>query len=336
MIELVTLAALLAGFYVAWNIGSNDTANAMGTAVGARVLSYRRAVTMVVLFVILGAVLQGRAVMETIGKGIVTPATWARAGDGAPEAAVAALVCAGLWVTIATTLKLPVSTSQSIVGAVMGAGIAITFMRPDVGAVVHYEKLGGIGICWVLTPIVAAALAFMLYHAFDRPLRRVKDVVTLNRIFTALIIITGCYSAYAIGANDVGNATGALYAITGGGEVAAGRVLLLFGGVALAVGSFTYSRRVMETVGSGITPLGPMTAFVALFGAALTVHFFTFMGIPVSTSQAIVGGVVGAGLVKGIAAVSRRKLGEIVGAWALTPTTTCFLSFCLASLLMWV
>jgi len=107
--------------------------------------------------------------------------------------------------------------------------------------------------------------------------------------------------------------------------------LALLGAVGVAVGALTYSRNVMETVGMGITTLGPMSAFVAQFGAALTVHLFTQWGLPVSTSQAIVGGVAGAGLVRGVAAVSGRKMGQIVLAWIATPTVSMILAFGLTS-----
>ncbi|MEA1905321.1 MAG: inorganic phosphate transporter [Candidatus Hadarchaeota archaeon] len=333
MISLILVAALAAGFYVGWNIGSNDAANAMGTAVGGRVLTYRRAIVIMILFVILGAVLEGSKVMETVGEGIVLPPAsveYENPLTKVPVFAVIALVSAGLWVTIATTLRLPVSTSQSIVGAVMGAGILISFFEPEgIGANVQFGKLGSIGLCWILTPIGAAIFAFIIYKLLSPLLRRVKDVATLNRIFGLLIIIAGAFTAYALGANDVGNATGMIYAVGGGGTSWSPQIIALFGGVALAIGSLTYSWRVMQTVGGGITRLDAVTACAAQLGAALTVWTFTQFGIPVSTSQAIVGGVVGAGLVKGVAAVSKRRLGEIGVAWILTPTAAASLTFLL-------
>lgn len=335
LISLILVAVLVAGFYVGWNIGSNDAANAMGTAVGGRVLIYRRAIAIMVLFVILGAVLEGGKVMKTVGEGIVlapsgvgyeNPLTVA--GDGI--FAVVALVSAGLWVTLATTLRLPVSTSQSIVGAVMGAGLLISFLEPGgVGAVVQFGILGSIGLCWILTPIGAAIFAFIIYKLFTPLLRRIKDVAKLNRIFSLLVIMAGAFAAYALGANDVGNATGMVHAVAGGESSLTPQLIGLFGGVALAIGALTYSWRVMQTVGTGITRLDAITACAAQLGAAITVWTFTQFGIPVSTSQAIVGGVAGAGLVKGIAAVSRRKLGEIGVAWLLTPTVAAGLTFLL-------
>lgn len=328
MIELIVV---LVGFFVAWNIGANDTANCVGVAVGGRVLSYRRAIAIVIFFVILGAILEGWKNMATVGEDIIIPGP-----DGGnplseiPLATIAVLIAAGVWVLTATKLGLPISTSQSMVGAVIGAGLLITFMRPDLGASVQYSKLGAIGLSWVLNPIIAALFAFITFKIISPPLRRIKNIVMLNKVLAILVIVAASYSAYALGANDVGTSTGAIYAFFGGEP----RIIALFGAVALAVGTITFSRRVMHTVGTGITRLGPITAFAAQFGAALTVWSFVQFGMPVSTSQAIIGAVAGAGLVRGAATVSKGKLRHIGMVWVLTPAVACVLSFLLGWLFL--
>jgi PiT family inorganic phosphate transporter len=140
-----------------------------------------------------------------------------------------------------------------------------------------------------------------------------------------------------MGANDVGTAMGAAYAVEKGSAMTnLMEKLALLGAVGVAIGSLTYSRKCMETVGKGIIPLGPMSAFAAQFGAALTVHLFTQFGLPVSTSESIVGGIAGVGLVGGVATVGRHKLREILMAWVSTPTVSMILTFGLTSLLIWV
>ncbi|MEM2907765.1 MAG: inorganic phosphate transporter [Candidatus Hadarchaeales archaeon] len=335
MIELTALAVLLASFYIAWNIGANDAANAIGTAVGGRVLSFRRAVSIAMLFVLLGAALEGYKLMKPVGEQIVTGVDPSVSPFSIlPWAAAIALLCAGLVVTLQTRLGFPISTHQAIIGALAGAGVAIgTFS--NVTAHVNWWKLLIILWSWVLTPLAAAFFAFVLYRVFEVPLKRVKAPEKLNLIFAAAVIASGCYVAYVIGANGVGTAMGMAYAVgCGGGTSSSVQLLALLGGVGVFIGSLTYSRRVIQTVGAEITSLGPMSAFVAQFGAALTIHLFTQWGLPVSTSHAIVGGVVGAGLVGGIAAISRRRLGEIVIAWIATPIASMFLAFCLASVII--
>lgn len=331
MIELIAIVALLAGFYAAWNIGANDSANCVGTAVGGNILSYRRAITIVILFVLLGAVLEGWKNMTTVGADIIIIPDGTNPLSEVPRVAIAALLAAGIWVTTATTLRLPVSTSQSMVGAVIGAGLLLSYAQPDIGASVQFGTLSIIAISWVLNPMFAAILAFILLKAFTPPLRRIKNIVLLNQVLMILIIVASASTAYALGANDIGTSTGVVYAFFGGDGSDFRLMLLigLFGGVALAVGVVTYSRRVMHTVGTGITRLDALTAFAAQMGAAITVWSFVQFHIPVSTTQAIIGAVAGAGLVKGASAVSGRKLGHIGIAWVLTPAVACALSFLL-------
>lgn len=337
LIELITIAALFAGFYVAWNIGANDSANCVGTAIGGRILSYRRAIIILILFVLLGAALEGWKNMRTVGEGIVIGPQGTNPLSNAPLIIIAALLAAGIWVTTATTLGLPVSTSQSMVGAVIGAGLLLSYAQPGGAATnIQFGTLGAIGISWVLNPIFAALLAFTISKTVSPLLRRIKNIVVLNQVLLILVIMASAATAYALGANDVGASTGAIYAFFGEGGTNYSPMMLigLFGAIGLAVGALTYSRKVMHTVGTGITRLDALSAFAAQLGAAITVWSFVQFRIPVSTTQAIVGAVVGAGLVKGAAAVSRRKLSRIGVAWIMGPVIACVLSLALGWLFL--
>jgi PiT family inorganic phosphate transporter len=334
MIELVALAAFVASFYVAWNIGSNNTGNAMGTAVGANVLSYRRAITLMIIFIPLGAALEGYKVMGPVAKQIIIGNLF----SNLPKIAAAAMFSAGLWVTIQTKRGYPVSVHQAVIGALVGAGLAlIIFPQVDTTAQVNWLRLIEIVGAWIVTPFTAAFFAFLIYRISEVPIRKVKAPEKLNLIFGLSVVMSGCYVAYTMGANDVGTAMGAAYAVSSGLSIAnVVEKLALLGAVGVAIGSITYSRRTLETVGSGIMPLGPLTAFAAQLGAALTVHMFTQFGFPVSTTEAIIGGITGVGLIGGMAGVGRRKLREIVTAWISTPTVSLILTFGLASLILLV
>ncbi len=305
---------LIAGGYVGWNIGANDAGNCVGTTVGSGLLSYRRAITLVAIFVILGALLQGGHVMKTIGKGIVL--------EQLPAAALfAAMISAGFFVTLATFFRLPVSTSQAIVGGVAGVGLAA-------GAEVNFSKLLTIGEVWIICPFLTGLLSFLLYHGFAFLLRRARKPAFWNRVPHALLILSACYVSFSLGANDVGNSVGPI-ANLGIRPIWLG----LLGGVALAVGAFTFGHRVTETIGSGVVPLDPLSAFSAQTSAAIAVHFFSLLGIPVSTSQAIVGAVVGVGLVRGARLIKKRRIVEIVIGWAATPTLAGAFAFAVYKLL---
>jgi len=293
---------LAAGSYVGWNIGANDTANCIGTTVGCGLLPFRRAAILVAIFAVLGGLLQGHHVMDTIGKGIVK--------DELNILAVfVALICSGIFVTLATFFRIPTSTSQSIVGGVMGIGLALD-------ANIDYAKLIRIAESWVICPILVMVLAFVLYHLLTRLLHRIvsRNILVQNAIGW-LAILSGCYVAYSMGANNAGNAVGPIANL----GIIHPTVLLAIGGVAIAVGAITYGKRVADTVGKGITPLDIPGAFVAQIASAFGMHLFSIFGIPVSTSSAIVGAVVGVGLVKGARSISQKTIWTILIGWVLTP-----------------
>ncbi|UCF10360.1 MAG: anion permease [Candidatus Bipolaricaulota bacterium] len=306
MLSLIPL--FIAGAYVGWNIGANDAGNCVGTTVGSGLLSYRRAILLVAVFVILGALLQGGNVMKTIGKGIVT-------SELPTIGIIAALVSSGLFVTLATFFRIPVSTSQAIVGGVAGVGLSA-------GAEMNLAKIGTIAQVWVVCPILTGLLAFVIYWLSRTLLRRLSRESFWQRAPNLLLILSACYVAFALGANDVGNAMGPIANLG-----IQSSWLGLLGGGALAVGALTFGRRVTETVGSGITPLDPVSAFSAQMAAALAVHFFSILGIPVSTSQSIVGAVIGVGILHGIHTVRKRKIVGIVVGWVATPTAAGLFSF---------
>ena len=328
---MIELFVLMAGFFVAWNIGANNAANGVGVSVGGRILSYRQAIAIVAVFVLLGAFLEGWKNMKTVGEGIIMPGTTGvNPLSSVPYAALASLIAAGIWMLTSTELGLPMSVSLSTVGAVIGAGLLITFTQPGLGVSFQYNKLVAIVISWILNPLIATVIAFVVFKIVSASLRRIKNLLVFNQVLTFLIFIASAYSAYALGANDVGASAGAVYAFFGGSP----QLIAILGAVALAVGAITFSRRVMLTIGSGITKIEPLVAFAAQLGAAITVWSFVQFGMPVSTSEAIIGGIAGAGLFKGASAISRKRLGQIGAALVLAPVATCILSFGIGWLLL--
>ena len=312
----MTLTAILlifAGGYVGWNIGANDASNCIGTSVGSGILTYKRAILLVSIFVVIGAVLQGHNVMKTIGKGIVMVEL--------PSLAIfVALFSAGIFVTLATFFKVPVSTSQSVVGGVLGVGIgAFGFESGHI----KFTVLGKIVLAWTLCPVITLILSFIIYAALTYFLRRRKKLILWDKTLSFTVILSACYVSYSLGANDVGNAMGPLL----NKYPDMGLWLALLGGIALSFGAISFGSRVTYTIGKGITPLDLPGAFAAQFAGAFGVHLFTILGIPVSTSQAIVGAVAGVGLVKGFRAVKGRQMIQIAVGWVLTPSCAAIFSF---------
>jgi PiT family inorganic phosphate transporter len=144
-------------------------------------------------------------------------------------------------------------------------------------------------------------------------------------LYTFGIFGSGCYAAYSLGSNNVANVTGVYV----GADLLSAQQAAWLGGVSIAVGVLTYSRKVMMTVGKGIAPLDPFSAFVVVLAEALTLHLFTQIGVPVSSSQAVVGAVVGVGLVGNMRTVSSGMLGKIAMSWLLTPLSAGLLAYLL-------
>ncbi len=327
---LIVIILPLAGFYVGWNIGANDAANCVCTAVGSGVISYRTAAILMGIFVTAGGMIQGHHVMKTVGKGIVITSEQAYEienqqpappelkqeyfpDDRLPDLGIlVALLSAGFFVTLATFSRVPVSTSQAIVGGVAGSGLGIVGMQAGYFKLAVLGKIVG---AWVISPLLTAVLAYVVYSLLGVALRNAKGLVWAN-LLSVLVIISICYVSYSLGANDVGNAIGPLL----NKFPDHGMWLAALGGVAMATGALTFGERVTMTVGRDITQLDLAGAFAAQISAAAGVHLFSVMGIPVSTSQAIVGAVVGVGLTRGAAAVSRKKVINIVTGWVLAPT----------------
>jgi PiT family inorganic phosphate transporter len=299
------MLSLLGGVFLGWSLGANDAANAFGSAVSSRMVKFWTAAVMASIFVVLGALLEGRAGIETL-QGLT---------ELTLKMAVVSSVAAALTVTIMTVLGLPVSTSQAAVGAIFGIGV--------VNKQLNVAGLGKVVACWFGTPIGGLLIAIVLYRLLAVFYNRSKiDLFDSDILLRLSLIVAGSYAAYALGANNVANVTAVF--------VAAGQLTVftaaLVGGLSIALGILTFSRGVMETVGTKLVRLDPFSALVVVLAEGLTVHFYTLVGVPVSTSQAVIGAILGVGIVKGVNTVSRRTLTNILVGWFLTPAIACFIA----------
>jgi PiT family inorganic phosphate transporter len=295
--------SLLGGIFLGWSLGANDASNVFGSAVASRMLKFWTAAVLASVFVLIGALLQGQAGIETL-KGLT---------QFTLEQAVVSSVAAATTVTIMTVLGLPVSTSQAVVGSILGIGI--------LNQQINLQGLGKVVSCWLGTPVGAAVIAVIVYKLLAAFYNRLTINLFQSDILIRLsMIAAGSYGAYALGANNVANVTAVF--------VGAGRLSVfmaaLIGGLSIGLGILTLSKSVMETVGKKLVKLDPFSALVVLLAESITVHIYTFIGVPVSTSQAVIGAVLGVGIVKGISTVSGRTLVNIIIAWVLTPAIAGF------------
>jgi inorganic phosphate transporter, PiT family len=300
---------LLSGVYMGWALGANDAANVFGTAVASRMVRFWTAAVACALCVMAGAVLGGAPGMLTYQE------------LGRTDLTTAFLVCssAAATVTLATWRGYPVSTSQAVVGALVA--VAASRGSVDLGV------LGKVLVCWVATPLGGALFAVVLYPLLGAILNRLAlNLFQYDLVLRLALMVAGCYGAYALGANNVANVTGVF---VGDGMLSVPTACVV-GGLAIGLGVLTFSRGVMATVGEGLVRLDAFSALVVVMAEGLVVHVYSFIGVPVSTSQAVVGGVLGIGLIRGVRAVNRRTLIGIFGAWLATPIVSGALALALA------
>ncbi|HPI73429.1 MAG TPA: inorganic phosphate transporter [bacterium] len=299
------------GAVLGWALGANDASNVFGTAVATRLIRFRTAAILLIIFLLIGAVHEGPKCMTTVNAVAQTTAT----------TAFLATLSAGVVMLIMSVLALPASSSQAVIGALLFIGC--TDGAPDWGVLVK------IGLCWLLTPVSAGLLSALLYAALGvlmRPL--ISHVIWRTAVLRYAVILTGCYGAYSLGSNNVANVFGVY---VGAGMLSA-QSAAVYGGLTIALGVATYSRKVMMTVGRDIVPLDAFSAFISVLALAISTHLFTQIGVPVSSTQAVVGSVLGLGVLKDSSKINMKIVGRIVSGWVATPLAgwlVCLLLFTL-------
>ncbi|MDZ7949593.1 MAG: anion permease [Nostoc sp. DedQUE12b] len=412
---LITLlfVALLA-FYVAWNLGANDVANAMGTSVGSKAVTLKQALIIAGVLEFTGAVLFGHEVTETLATKIANPALFAATPQIFVTGMVTVLISCGVWLQIATSRGLPVSSSHAVVGAIAG----FSWVALGVNAI-DWSSIGLITIGWILTPLISGAIAALFYSqikhwildqpnqvvqlqewipwlstlllgvfgvivlpsltepltnfvieqvgftipAYDIPLltgavaavgltiiswRQLGDkgdkgeILSnpVERLFGRFQLLSACFVAFAHGSNDVGNAIAPLAAIVyinRTGSVPTDGItiplwILILGGAGIVGGLAVWGKKVIATIGENIIALQPSSGFCAELATATTILIASRLGLPVSTSHALVGGVVGIGLVQNLKSIKFQTLKGIAAAWLITIPVSAALSAAIFSI----
>ncbi len=326
---------LSSGLFLGWSLGANDAANVWGTAVGTRMVQFKRAALICSIFVILGAVISGSGASHTLGKlGSINKIA------GAFTVALAAALSV-YWMT---KLALPVSTSQAIVGAIIGWNI---FAKTGINLSSLYKIMG----TWVFSPVLTAVIAFLLYFLVTFFLRKTNiHLIRLDGLTRTGLIVAGAFGSYSLGANNIANVMGVFTPTSPFSNLNVANLftlssvqqLFLLGGLAIAVGVFTYSKKVMMTVGASIYKLSPITAFIVVLSSSIVLFLFASEGlqlllvshglpsfplVPLSSSQSIVGGVIGISLAKKGRNINYAILGRIALGWIATPVIAAVVSY---------
>jgi len=323
--ELITLIFLSSGLFLGWSLGANDAANVFGTAVATKMVRFRTAAIICTVMVIIGAVVSGSGASHTLGKlGSIT----------ALGGAFAVTLSAALTVYWMTKASIPVSTSQAIVGAIIGYNLfSNTVTDPSV--------LTKIVSTWILCPLLSAMVAVMLYRFVNFVLSHAKlGLFQLDSYTRVALILAGAFGSYSLGANNIANVMGVFVPQSpfNSFEVfdhtfSSTAQLFMLGGIAIGVGVFTYSKRVMLTVGNGLLTLTPVLAWVVVMAHSIVLFLFSsvtiklwlesnglwsFPLVPVSSSQAVIGAVIGIGLYRR-QRIQWKIVARIVSGWVATP-----------------
>jgi PiT family inorganic phosphate transporter len=392
-VELIMAVAV--GFIMAWAVGANDVANAMASTVGSKTLTVRNAVIIAAVFEAIGAVLASGQVTNMIRYGIVDVQMFVHNPHDFVLGMLASLMSAATWLIVATHKGWPVSTTHSIIGAVLGFGlVSVGFEH------ILWQSVGSILLSWVVTPLVAIVVAFLIFSwishtvlSSEKPIKQANWVIPLcmmslvfifagvtifqgietlgvhlfwyqkslivcviavlaffsSRLITTkrfsqmglnstkeeldavekkfgiLSIMTAASMAYAHGSNDVANAIGPVAAvvqvITSGALSESTTVpywVVLLGACGIVLGLVMYGYKIMETVGVGITQLTPSRGFSAQFSTSAIIVVASGLGYPVSTTQTMVGAILGVGLARGMSALNLGIVKNILVSWVVT------------------
>ena len=294
--------AFLPAVFFGWTLGRNDAANIYGTTVTSGILKYRSAALISSFAVLVGAILGGAGGMQTLSS--LSSHTLLSASVNA--------AAAGISVLLLNRLGLPVSSSQAVVGSVVGIGL--------LSGSVDWLVVLKIVSCWITTPLVAAIVALFLYRLIGVAFKRVRSILVQDILLKSLAVIVGGFGSFALGANNVANITGTFADIIGVEKA------VLIGGLSISAGAIMFSKRVMYTIGTKIVALESFASVIALLAQSLTVLVYAFIGVPVSVSQAIVGAVIGVGLARGSRNFDARLLKRIVFGWVSTPVISGLIS----------
>lgn len=331
---MLSFLFLTSGLFLGWTLGANNTGNIFGLAIGSRMLTFRTAAIITCIFVIIGASFSGGGASETLNElGSVN------------ELAGAFIVAlsAALAVYWMTKLKLPVPISQAIVGAIVGWNIFAS--KPT-----EISSLSKIFASWIFSPLLSAVFAIIIYKIAISVLSRAHiHILKLDYYNRVGFIVVGAFGAYSLGANNIASVMGVFASVSPFNTINVGFLslspitqLFILGGIAIAVGVVSYSHKVVNTIGKDITELTPLAGLIVVFSSSLVLFLFASETIekalhavglpsiplvPISSSQAVVGGILGIAMLKGWRTINFKLLVRIILGWLSTPVVAGLIAF---------
>jgi PiT family inorganic phosphate transporter len=297
---------------LAFIIGSNDLIGSLGTSYGAKIISMRKALTLTIIFNLIGIAFFGQFIMNTVGKGI------AMIINPLPIALASIIVA-----IIILYFKIPTSITQIVLGAIIGSAVAMNSM-------ILWRNVFLIIGTWIISPLMGLVLGGTFYVLFIKYVlskrKRIYERILLRKVFIYLQIFAGCLLAMAVGANDVG--------VVMGFNLGFENLFLLeaLGALGICLGIFTWGRKIMKMIGRSLTNLTPERGFFAQMGGFITIFFFVLLGIPVSPTSVVVSSIMGVGLIT--KRINKRIMKDVFLLWLVTVPLSIFFGFGITKLLI--
>ncbi len=323
---LLTLIYISSGLFLGWLLGRKDTVNIFGVSVSSKILNFKKVALIASLSIILGAIFQGKGTTNTLHS---------FGNTNEPLVAFSIAICAAVVIMILIKLKLPASTSQAIFGGIIGWSV---FTSQTINWKLIYDFI----LSWVLSPIIGMILGMVFFILMRWVLRRTRiHLIKLDTYLRITLTAVIALAAFGLGANNIGNVIGVfsnfapnivfnfgLFSIDGL------QILFAIGGVSIAIGIYSYSRSKSGESEDGFLSLTPETAIVVMFSQAFVLFLFssswlegllTSIGlpsiplVPVSSTQIVIGTVIGIGIVKGAREIDNKTLSNIGLGWITAP-----------------
>jgi len=304
---MTVILLLLLGLLVCLVLGANNASACLGASISAGFIRYSAAAGLAAAGILLGAVLEGSKMSKAVFGGVLARASL--------EIGLVIIITVLIVMAVATFFHLPLSLSGSLVGSAIGVGLGDAVE-------VNWSFASIVIAFWVITPLSAAVLSIIIHYIMTRVTRSVKNLLTLNYLYSKGTLALSFYVAYVLGANSVGLINGIYKDFIGNEWISP-----IASGMATALGIYFLSRGTTELVGKRIVSLSPSSALVSQLSGALVIHLFTQFGLPVSITQALTGAIFSIGLAKRIALINKRTIRRIITGWILAPIIGAAISY---------
>ncbi len=326
---------LLSGLFLGWSLGANDAGNVFGAAVETRMIKFKTAAWIASIFVILGAVLQGGGTSLTLN----------RLGNvNALAGSFTVAFASAITLLMMVRFKIPVSSSQAVVGAIIGWNFFS-------GAFTDAKMIIQIVSAWIITPIISALFTIIIFYSFQYYLnKKAIHILRLDYFTRTSLLVVGAFGAFSLGANNIANVMGMFVDsspftdifITKHFLISSNMQLFFLGALSIAVGIFTYSQKNMKTVGHDLFKLSPLTGLIVVLSSSLVLFMFASKSfsdflhflhlpslplVPVSSSQAVIGSIIGLSFTKGIQNIQYKILRKISIGWLINPVISGVICF---------